>query len=54
MKPKEIAETLGKKYSAVRKLLLSMHSEMQLFSNNGIYTHPSAISNLGNSKVKDA
>ncbi len=54
MKPKEIAETLGKKHSAVRKLLLSMHSEMQLCSNNGIYTHPSGISNLGNYLVQDA
>lgn len=47
LKPKEIAEILGKNASAVRKLLLSMLNALQVVSNHGTYFIP--CSNTGNS-----
>jgi hypothetical protein len=41
LRPKEIAELLGKKQATVRKLLASMTAEQQLYNNKGIYTLPS-------------
>ncbi len=41
LKPKDIAELLGKKQSTVRKLLASMTAEQQVNNNKGVYTHPS-------------
>lgn len=48
LKPKEISDLLGKKSPATRKLLLSMTTDMQIVSNNGIYTHISHNSGSGN------
>jgi len=52
LKPKEISDMLGKKPTAVRKLLLSMSSEQQLINTKGTYTHPNALS-IGNSSNSD-
>ena len=48
LKPKEIAEMLDKKPSAVRKLLTTMVSTGQLISNNGNYKHTTPIGNSSN------
>ena len=48
LKPKEIAELLDKKPSAVRKLLTTMVSNGQLISNNGNYKHTNPIGNSNN------
>jgi hypothetical protein len=48
LKPKEIAELLDKKPSAVRKLLTTMVSNGQLISNNGNYKHTTPIGNSSN------
>jgi hypothetical protein len=52
LKPKEISDILGKKPTAVRKLLLSMSLEQQLINTKGTYTHPNALS-IGNSSNLD-
>lgn len=58
LKPKDIADLLDKKQSAVRKLLINMASNMQVINENGNYKHPNPIGsnsncssggNLGNS-----
>lgn len=44
LKPKEISEILGKKPTAVRKLLTSMSLEQQVINIKGTYTSPNALS----------
>jgi hypothetical protein len=51
---KEISEMLGKKPTAVRKLLVAMSLEQQVINTKGTYTHPTPLgsgncSNYGNS-----
>jgi len=48
LKPKEIADMLEKKQSSVRKLLMSMASNMQVINTNGNYIHPNPIGNNSN------
>lgn len=48
LKPKDIADTLDKKQSTVRKLLMSMASNMQVINSNGNYIHPNPIGNSSN------
>jgi hypothetical protein len=52
LKPKEISEMLGKKPTAVRKLLVAMSIEQQVINTKGTYTHPNALS-MGNSGSVD-
>lgn len=47
LKPKDVADLLGKSQSSIRKLMLTMVFAQQLVSNKGIYTLPSSISNGG-------
>ena len=56
LKPKEISDMLGKKPTAVRKLLVAMSIEQQVINTKGTYTHPNPLStgsgncsNYGNS-----
>ncbi len=49
LKPKQIAEVLGKKQPTVRKLLISMTVDQQVTNTAGIYTHSSNDSSAGNS-----
>jgi hypothetical protein len=56
LKPKEISEMLGKKPTAVRKLLVAMSLEQQVINTKGTYTHSNPLSasdgncsNYGNS-----
>jgi hypothetical protein len=48
LKPKDIADMLVKKQSSVRKLLMSMASNMQVININGNYIHPNPIGNNSN------
>lgn len=56
LKPKEIAELIGKKQATVRRLLASMTADQQLINNKGVYAHPSNKStyieygSIGNTK----
>ena len=47
LKPKDVADLLGKKQGTIRKLLTSMLIDQQLESSKGIYTHPNAIGSNG-------
>jgi len=49
LKPKEISDLLGKKPTAIRRLLTSMLVDMQVSSNHGVYTHINHSSNSSNS-----
>lgn len=48
LKPKDIADLLGKKPGSLRKLLPTMAMNGQLVSNKGNYTHTNPIGNNGN------
>ncbi len=56
LKPKEIAELIGKKQATVRRLRASMTADQQLINNKGVYAHPSNKStyieygSIGNTK----
>ena len=52
LKPKDISDMLGKKPTAVRKLLTSMLLDQQVINTKGTYTHPNALS-IGNSSNLD-
>lgn len=47
LKPKDVADLLGKKQGTIRKLLTSMLIDQQLESSKGVYTHPNAIGSNG-------
>jgi RecA-family ATPase len=49
LKPKQIAEALGKKQPTVRKLLISMTVDQQVTNTAGLYTHSTNDSSAGNS-----
>lgn len=49
LKPKQIAEFLGKKQPTIRKLLISMAIDQQVINTAGVYTHSSNDSSAGNS-----
>lgn len=51
LKPKEIADLLDKRPSAVRKLVATMSTNGQLVGNNGNYTHTNPIGSSSNCSV---